>query len=128
MKRKILSAVISGILMVSTITCFVPEMTVIAQAATTYGTVNGDNVNIRESASTSSKSLGKLNKGTRVQILSSTNGWYKIKWGNITGFMSSQYVIKDSAKTNEIAIFKVGYIKVNTSLNVRKSPSTSLNH
>ena len=125
MKRKILSAVISGILMVSTITCFVPEMTVIAQAATTYGTVNGDNVNIRESTSTSSKSLGKLNKGTRVQILSSTNGWYKIKWGNITGFMSLQYVIKDSAKTNEIAISKVGYIKVNTSLNVRKSPSTS---
>lgn len=112
MKKKILSAVISGILMVSTITCVVPEMTVIAQAATTYGTVNGNNVNIRQSASTSSKSLGKLNKGVRVEILSSTNGWYRIKWGNITGYISAQYVTKDSASPKETAIIKAGYAKM----------------
>ena len=125
MKKKILSAVISGILMVSTITCVVPEMTVIAQAATTYGTVNGNNVNIRQSASTSSKSLGKLNKGVRVEILSSTNGWYRIKWGNITGYISAQYVTKDSASPKETAFIKAGYVKVQTNLNVRKSASTS---
>ncbi|MBE6046836.1 MAG: hypothetical protein E7213_00220, partial [Clostridium sp.] len=125
MKKKILSAIISGVIMTTTITCSIPQMTVIANAATTYGTVTGDSVNIRQSASTSSKSLGKLNKGVRVEILSSTNGWYKIKYGNIIGYMSSQYVRKDSPASTETAFNRTGYVKVTTTLNVRKSASTN---
>lgn len=68
--------------------------TVVAQAATNKtGTVTASVLNVRESASTSSKILGKLNNGTKVTIVNtSTKGWYKIKYGSGYGYVSSNYV------------------------------------
>lgn len=62
--------------------------------STKKGTVKvSDSLNIRESASKSAKAIGSLTNGTTVTILDdSTSGWYKIKFNNITGWVSSDYV------------------------------------
>ncbi len=60
------------------------------------GTVKvSDSLNVRESASTTAKVLTSLTNGTVVTILDSSNGWYKIKFGNITGWVKSDYITQN---------------------------------
>lgn len=58
------------------------------------GTVKvSDSLNIRKEASKTAEVIGSLTNGTTVSILDdSTSGWYKIKFNNITGWVSSDYV------------------------------------
>ena len=57
------------------------------------GTVNTSALNIRQGAGTNYSIIGKLYKGDVVNILSSSNGWYKIELSNgSTGWVSSQYI------------------------------------
>lgn len=55
-------------------------------------------LNVRSGAGTSFGVVGKASNGEVVQLLASTNGWYKIKQANgVVGWVSSQYIVK----TNE---------------------------
>ena len=57
------------------------------------GTVKVDDaLNVRESASTTAKVLTTLNNGTTVTILEENDGWYKIKWSTITGWVKADYI------------------------------------
>ncbi len=78
-------------------------------------------VNLRMEATTSSESLDKLNDGTRVAVLDATDdGWYKVVYDGVTGFMSADYV-----ETQPIMNIECGGAKVTTSvLNVRSGPGT----
>ena len=58
-------------------------------AANITGTVTATSLNVRSGASTSYSIVGKVTKGKEVEILSSSNGWYKIKCSDITGWVSS---------------------------------------
>lgn len=49
-------------------------------------------VNVRSGPSTGHKSLGKLSYGTRVDVLSESGGWSKIRTNGLTGFVSSEYL------------------------------------
>lgn len=69
------------------------------EAATASGTTTAT-VNIRSGASTKYKSIGKIKKGTKVKILSTKNGWYKVKYSNKTGWSSGKYVKKASSSSN----------------------------
>ena len=88
-------------------------------------------LNIRKSPSTSSEIVGTLKADAEVKILETLNGWYKIVYGNTTGYVSSQYISVVSSNTNSSqgstnttkTIGKV--VGISTSLNVRQSPSTS---
>jgi cell wall-associated NlpC family hydrolase len=61
-----------------------------ANASIGTGLVTADgSVNIRSSASTSSSSVGSLAKGAKATIIGMNNGWYKIKTGNVTGYVRS---------------------------------------
>ena len=52
-----------------------------------------DGLRIRESASTSAKVVDYLDNGTTVSILDdSVSGWYQIRFNNVTGWVSSDYV------------------------------------
>lgn len=51
----------------------------------------GNSVNIREKASKDSKSLGKVNKGNKFQILS-TGPWVHVNVAGTIGYISSKYV------------------------------------
>lgn len=109
MKRKIASLVLAALVFTGAegLTLSLPQMTTIASAATSVvsysatGTVNttSGNLNVRKDANTSSTILGKLAKGTKVTIVGKTSDgkWYKIKYNNGYGFVSSQYVKVNSS-------------------------------
>ncbi|OFI07016.1 bacteriocin BCN5 [Clostridium acetireducens DSM 10703] len=61
-----------------------------------YGVVTLRNknsrLNVRDNSSISGKVICSIPCGTKVQILGTYNGWYKIKYGYITGFASTTYI------------------------------------
>ena len=104
-------------------------------------------LNIRKSASTSSAVVGKLPANAKFDIVSKSGSWYKIKYGNVTGYVSGDYVKvitppttgngdaggnsggnEGDGENNNGSTSKngKGQVKnVSTSLNIRKSASTS---
>ena len=79
------------------------------------GTITGDVVNVRESASPDATVAGQLQKGTKVTVGSSKNGWSKVKYKSLSGWVSNSYI-----KVSK------NYIKVTgDGLNVRSSASTN---
>ncbi|MDD5866394.1 MAG: cell wall hydrolase [Lachnospiraceae bacterium] len=55
--------------------------------------------NVRNSASESGSVVGKMRKGDVAEILGEENGWYQIRSGNLSGYISSAYaLVGDSAK------------------------------
>ncbi len=81
------------------------------------GIVNGDGLNVRKSPNTSSQIIDQLSKGTQVSILSSSDGWYKIAYGKLSGWVSNDYLtVKQTAS-------KSGTILADD-VNLRSSPST----
>ncbi len=69
---------------------------------TTKGSINANGVNFRESASTSSKVISSLKRGTDVQILDTLSEWHKIKVGSKVGYVSKKFVSSaaNSTKTS----------------------------
>mgnify|MGYP000078578839 CR=1 FL=1 len=57
-------------------------------------------LNVRKTPESFGEVIGKLPKGGACEILdTSTDGWYKISSGGVTGYVSSQYVYTgDEAK------------------------------
>ncbi len=88
--------------------------------------VNTDGLNVRTGPSTSYASIGKLNTGDKVEVISESAGWSKINYNNKTAYVSSGY-LKAASTTTPSTTEQYKEIKVvNTDgLNVRKGPSTS---
>lgn len=103
------------------------------QKETSYsanGTVNvkSGELNVRQSASTSAKVLGALKKGTAVKITAKNGSWYKIKYGNGSGWVSADYIKLQAAAPTVKFTAHNGNATVylnSGSLNVRQSPSTT---
>lgn len=56
------------------------------------GVVTADLLNIRSSASTNSDVLAQLTRDAQVNVIESTDGWYKVSTGNLSGWVSGQYL------------------------------------
>ena len=56
-------------------------------------------LNVRQSASTSSRIVGTLKPGDRVMVLSESNGWAQIEYGSGTAYVSAQYLVYGSQAT-----------------------------
>ena len=84
---------------------------------------SGGMLNLRKSASSSSKSLGKFYTGTPVTILSYTRtGWAYVRIGQSEGYLDADYLT-----TIQPTQYGVTYIIRNkraTGLNLRSAPST----
>ena len=52
----------------------------------------GSTLNLRSGPSTSYSSLGKLSYGTKVEVISRSGDWSKVKVNGLTGYVSSQYL------------------------------------
>ena len=92
---------------------------------------------IRENPGTNFSVVGFIGNGEKFQILEKTNGWYKIKYNSITGYIHGDYVeeIKGSSGSNNgnsteqgneetVEINKRGrVVNVSSSLRVRSSNS-----
>ena len=102
-----------------------------SSATTQNGTVNTKSLNVRKGAGTKYSKIGALSKGTTVQIQSKTSsGWYKIKYKNTYGYVSSKYIkiiqTTSQATSTTSKETNIKYTGTTTaSLNVRKGGATS---
>lgn len=84
------------------------------------GTITGDGVNVRKSPELSASIVTQMAKGTKVSIIDDTKGWFKVKYEDITGWISADFIsVKDTA-------LGTGVI-TGTNVNVRSEPSTDAN-
>lgn len=84
-------------------------MTAIASVclAASTGTTTVDNLRLRKGASLDSEAIDVLNNGTKVNIISTENDFYKVKIGDQTGYISKKYVkTGSSANSNTTNITK----------------------
>ena len=120
-----------------------PKSTVKATSKSTQTTKQGIVVNVnstlrvRKSASTSSESLGYLKNGSKVEIVSKSGSWYKIKYNKGYGYVHKDYIKETSTSTNNtndknntsnnvtVVATKQGVVvNIKSTLTVRKSAST----
>lgn len=80
-------------------------------------------LNIRSEASKDSEAIGKLYKNGAATVLEVLDGWYKIKSGSVTGYISADYVVVGDEATCKAASTRVGKVTA-TSLRLRKKAST----
>lgn len=83
-----------NILRVSIISIIVFALIVVPSFAKTGKIINTDEVRFRAKASATEDSevLGKIGKGTLVEIIEKTTGWYKVKYNNQVGYINSGYL------------------------------------
>ncbi len=74
--------------------CLIPLMSALACWT---GTVTASSLNMRKEASSDSKVLKSLKKGTTVDVLSTSGSFYKVKAGKTTGYVSKKYIKKGSS-------------------------------
>lgn len=67
--------------------------------ASTTMYITGNNVNVRTGPGTNYSSIGKVNKGTPMQALSCSNGWYAISINGQTFYVCSRYLGSGTAAT-----------------------------
>ena len=95
------------------------------------GTVTASSLNMRSTPSTSGSKVTSLSSGTKVNILESLDGWYRVEVNGKTGYVSSQYISpvesQSPAATPPTTTQESGLTgKVTaSSLNVRSTPATS---
>lgn len=56
------------------------------------GKIIGTSVRMRSGASTSSDTLGYYSNGVSMNVLGSTDGWYKVSYNGKTGYVSGSYM------------------------------------
>ena len=85
------------------VTLIIFIITIIATSGIVYaetGTINTDALNFRTDASTNADIIKKIDKGEKVNILSTTNDWYRISYGGIEGYVKKEFVDIDSSSEN----------------------------
>lgn len=63
-----------------------------AAASKVMGKVTTNNLNVRASGNASSATVGKLNKGQKVEVLSISGYWAKVRYGSTTGYVHKTYL------------------------------------
>jgi hypothetical protein len=61
----------------------------------THAYVNVDRLNFRTGPSTSYRIIRVLTKNTRIEVISSFGTWWKIKYGNVEGYVNSRYLRRE---------------------------------
>ncbi|MBQ7758002.1 C40 family peptidase [Anaerotignum sp.] len=93
--------------------------------------VDGSSVNLRESASTSSDSLGKFADGDYVTVTGQNDNWYRISYKGGSAYISKDYVTGDytryTPKFENVSSQSVestyGVVTADTGLKLRKEAS-----
>ncbi|XZM38381.1 SH3 domain-containing protein [Clostridium perfringens] len=116
-----------------------PEKPSTPESTEKTGIVNvSSSLNVRSSASTSSKVIGSLSGNTKVTIVGEEGAFYKIEYKGSHGYVAKEYV-KDVTESNNSnqgtqtpekpstpeTTKKTGIVNVSSSLNVREGASTS---
>ncbi|MDV5114350.1 SH3 domain-containing protein [Clostridium perfringens] len=116
-----------------------PEKPSTPESTEKTGIVNvSSSLNVRSSASTSSKVIGSLSGNTKVTIVGEEGAFYKIEYKGSHGYVAKEYVkdVTESSNSNQgtqtpekpstpESTEKTGIVNVSSSLNVRSEASTS---
>jgi uncharacterized protein (TIGR02594 family) len=89
-------------------------------------TVTADSLNVRQGAGAEHPVITSLPKGTKVQRLEESGGWFRIQLANgTTGWISAKYAAPDAAAPAQPAAAAATPLRVTaTTLNVRSGPGT----
>lgn len=72
-----------------------------------------DKLNIRDRPNSSGNTLGKLNKDSKVEVLEEGDGWTRIKHGEESAWVSSEYLSNTSSQSVKEKKFTVNTEKLN---------------
>lgn len=79
------------------------SITTLSVLAATFGYIKtatpGSSVNVRKTTSTTAASVAVVKDGTKVEVVSSSGEWYKIKVGTKTGYIKKTYVTSKAPGT-----------------------------
>ena len=97
-----------------------PEYTVLGVANVT------NYLNVRQDPNLDGKILGKLPMNAGCEIIEETNGWYKVKSGELEGFVAGEFLLTGEAANQRAteAINTVAFVKADK-LMVREQPNTN---
>ena len=84
------TAVLCGIALV------LSAFTVATAATYPYDVLSADSVNLRKYASSSSVVLAYIQKGDTVTLLGETGSYYRVQFGNVTGYAVKKYINGES--------------------------------
>lgn len=130
MKTKLLRGLITISLSISVIagSTFISSKNIVANASSKIiatAKVTASALNVREKESTSSKIIGSVQKGQKLDVLKINSKWTQIKLNNKIGYVYNDYIsttkivqATESNKSNYTATVTA------SSLNFRKSPTT----
>ncbi|WP_338850778.1 SH3 domain-containing protein [Clostridium perfringens] len=116
-----------------------PEKPSTPESTEKTGIVNvSSSLNVRSSASTSSKVIGSLSGNSKVTIVGEEGAFYKIEYKGSHGYVAKEYVkdVTESSNSNQGTqtpekpstpenTERTGVVNVSSSLNVREGASTS---
>lgn len=81
-------------------------------------------VNIRKGPGTDTEVLGKLYNNSVGHFIEEENGWVKITSGTVTGYVSSEYVVRGMDALKIAKDVEITLAKINTgTLNIRSKPT-----
>lgn len=100
--------------------------TSVVEGYTNLGVANVTNyLNVRETPSTDASLLGKLPMNAGCEILETLDGWYKISSGDVTGYVSAEFLLTGDAANERAKEALATVATVNADkLMVREQPST----
>ena len=85
-----------------------------------------DCMNVREGAGQDKKVVGTLYANGYGKIIERGNEWFRIKSGNVTGYVSTEFILTDTAAINKIRELNALKVKVTgDGVNIRKEPNTT---
>ncbi|WP_343901705.1 SH3 domain-containing protein [Arthrobacter rhombi] len=85
------------------------------------------NLNLRTSASTSSRLVTTLKKGTKVSVSSTRGSWSRVSAGKKTGWVASRYLVKPASVTKKPTPTKKAASKAPTKRPIDKVTTANLN-
>ena len=92
-------------------------------AATDMRTVTASSLNFRTGPSTSYSIINVLINGQKVEYISTSGSWLKVKYNGVTGYVHGDYVTKGTTDNSTTGTTK--YVSASVGLNVRSGAGTS---
>ena len=94
-------------------------------AAADMRVVTASSLNFRSGPSTSYKIIGSLFKGQKVEYISKSGDWLKVKYNGTTGYVHGDYVSKSTSSDSSLSQKTTKYVNAEVGLNVRSGAGTS---
>ena len=91
---------IRSIIMIMAAICLASMFFINISFATNTGKISTETARLREQPQTDSKILELVSLGEEVEILEEADGWYKVKYNNITGYIRTDLIEVENNETN----------------------------